>query len=120
MNGCKIIMICLAAAVAMGCNSDTSPVSGTVKLASGSPVTNGRIFFTSNEVMANGNIQPDGTYKLSTKAENDGAPPGKYTVTILAMEPDTRTAVAAETPEERRAAGNRSGRSDPSRNPWSI
>jgi hypothetical protein len=39
-----------------------------------------------------GEIQPDGTYTLTTYSSGDGAPAGKYVVTITgAMEADTRS-----------------------------
>jgi len=36
--------------------------------------------------MASGNIQPDGSYVLSSLGTNDGIPRGTYTITVTAFE----------------------------------
>lgn len=72
---------------AVGCSSGngaTEPVSGKVTFKDGSPVAGGTIVFA--DVAENsssiGYIQQDGTYTLGTFAETDGAPTGKYKVTV--------------------------------------
>lgn len=84
---------------ATGCGAGGSSVTGTVTLEDGTPVTNGRIIFTSKELnlSANGSINADGTYELSTYEMNDGAPEGNYQVTITAMQRDQRTVEITET-----------------------
>jgi hypothetical protein len=57
-----------------------------VTLADGQPLTKGLVIFEGKEgdkpVSARGDIQPDGSYRLSTHRPGDGAPPGKYQVLI--------------------------------------
>lgn len=73
---------------AAGCNGSggaTEPVTGTVTFEDGSPVAGGTIVFA--DVAENsssiGYIQQDGTYTLGTFGETDGAPTGKYKVTVI-------------------------------------
>lgn len=72
-----------------GCNTANQPypVHGTIVDASGKPVTElagGSVSFSSEELKtsSSGKIEEDGTFRLSTLKENDGALPGKYRVTI--------------------------------------
>src|SRR5262249_8071101 len=63
------------------------PVQGRVFFEDGQPATEasgGLVTFTSRElhVSAIGNIEPDGTYRLTTTNKNDGAIPGTYQVTV--------------------------------------
>ena len=54
---------------------ETLPVSGKVTYK-GQPVTKGTVTFQSDTGQpATGEIQPDGTYRLSTFAEKDGRSP---------------------------------------------
>jgi hypothetical protein len=70
---------------AAGC-SRYSPVHGKVTLEDGTPVTNGMVVFESKDadkaLSARGDIQPDGSYQLSTSKPGDGVPPGWYRVLI--------------------------------------
>lgn len=72
-----------------GCGSksdypDTVPVYGLVSY-NGAPVTRGTITFVSAEGhSATGQIESDGSYRLSTFAPNDGAVPGSHRVMIVA------------------------------------
>lgn len=73
---------------ASGCGGSggaTEPVTGKVTFKDGSPVAGGTIVFA--DVVENsssiGYIQPDGSYTLGTFDEADGAPMGKYKVTII-------------------------------------
>ncbi len=74
---------------AWGCGSpsehpETVPVQGKVSYK-GAPVPKGTISFQSDGgEVAIGEIQPDGTYKLSTFAEEDGAVPGHAKVSVVA------------------------------------
>jgi hypothetical protein len=58
------------------------PVHGTVTYPDGTPVTEGLVVFESQDggkaVTARGDIQPDGSYRLSIAKPGDGVPPGKY------------------------------------------
>lgn len=78
------LLIC----VLIGCGSDrlrTVPVRGTVKL-DGKAVPNGTIMFVpSSGPTATAEIQPDGSYSLTTYQKGDGAVPGNYTVVVIAM-----------------------------------
>ncbi len=69
-----------------GSNPAVTPVEGKVSYK-GQPVTTGTISFVpENGNLASGKIRPDGTYRLSTFGEGDGAVPGKYKVGIVATE----------------------------------
>jgi hypothetical protein len=74
-----LAIICLG-----GCGSGVKArlykVTGTVKFADGQPVTSGTIYFDSNQFNAYGQIQPDGSFTLTTLRPNDGAPAGTYRV----------------------------------------
>ena len=78
-----------ATAAILGCGDDSGlatryKVSGKVTY-NGQPVTKGTVTFQPDEGRAaTGAIQPDGTYRLSTFAENDGAVPGHHKVMIVA------------------------------------
>lgn len=67
---------------------ETLPVSGKVTY-NGQPVTKGTVTFESDKGQAaTGEIQPDGTYRLSTFADKDGAVPGHHKVMIIANDAD--------------------------------
>jgi len=78
---------------AWGCGStpehpETVPVQGKVTYK-GAPVTKGTISFQSEGGhVAVGELQPDGTYKLSSFGEGDGAVPGHAKVSIVANTAD--------------------------------
>ena len=83
-------------ATTVGCGSDqrdTAPVSGKVTLA-GTPVTTGQIMFWPDDggPPATGQIQSDGTYRLRTFSDGDGAVPGSHKVTIKAVNVDESAA----------------------------
>jgi hypothetical protein len=80
--------------VTVGCSEDDGvgvryPVSGTITYK-GEPVPRGTVNFlpeAGTEIRpASGEIQPDGSYKLTTQTPGDGAMAGKYKVAISAME----------------------------------
>lgn len=90
--------------VSSGCGSshqrDVARVSGTVQ-CDGTPLTSGVVIFTPIEVEsaenlteqdfakgARGEIQPDGTYKLSTYSEDDGAVVGVHEVRVMQLDPE--------------------------------
>ncbi len=68
-----------------GSNGATEPVTGKVTFTDGSPVAGGTIVFAdvANNSSSIGYIQQDGTYTLGTFEETDGAPTGKYKVTVI-------------------------------------
>jgi hypothetical protein len=69
-----------------GCGGGTYPVRGTVTLDDGTPVTRGLVVFErvdgGQAVTARGDIQPDGSYQLSTYKPGDGVPAGRYKVLV--------------------------------------
>src|SRR5262245_21976609 len=86
-------------ALLVGCGGDrprTAVVQGKVTFR-GKPVPNGTILFhPASGPTAQGEIRPDGTYRLTTFREGDGAVLGKHKVVIVAMQ-DT----GGRLPEER-------------------
>lgn len=61
------------------------PVTGKVLLPDGQPLTEGMVTLVPTGEkgrQAAGTIRPDGTFKLTTDAEGDGAGPGEYRVRI--------------------------------------
>jgi hypothetical protein len=76
-----------------GCSNSQGPapekayaVKGKVLLANGEPVRSGRVTLHPKDnplgVECFGEIQPDGTFQLTTYKLNDGAVPGHYVVTV--------------------------------------
>jgi hypothetical protein len=100
----RALLLGAAAFVAAGCGGGAdspSPVHGTVYL-DGMPakeLAGGTVTFNSEELhkSASGEIQADGSYRLGSLREDDGAIPGKYQVTV--------------SPPEVSGAGERGGRS---------
>src|SRR5215467_7696305 len=66
----------------------TFPVKGTV-MYNGKPVPKGTVLFTpvTSGPTATGELNQDGTYRLTTYKPGDGACIGEYRVVIMAMEP---------------------------------
>src|SRR6187402_2127746 len=82
----SVLFWCLLALVTAGCGSKhplTAPVKGKITI-DGKPVTTGRISFhpVSGERPALANIQPDGSYSLTTFEDGDGALLGRHKVSI--------------------------------------
>jgi hypothetical protein len=61
-------------------------VKGKVTFPDGTPLTRGDVQFMTPTIVASGTIQPDGTYIIGSKKNNDGLPKGTYTVTVRAHE----------------------------------
>jgi hypothetical protein len=86
---------------AAGCGDDrqkTAAVSGKITY-NGRPVPNGTVTFIPDPAgpPATGEIQPDGTYTLTTYVKGDGAVPGRHKVVVVAMDD-----AAGKLPEERK------------------
>ncbi len=66
------------------------PVSGTVSIKGGKPLTKGMVRFTKVDTgkatSAVGDIDAQGNFQLSSVSKNDGALPGDYTVTLSGTE----------------------------------
>ena len=84
-----LIMLGAAVLALAGCGSNqlkTAVVRGTVTYK-GKPVPNGTISFVpTSGPSATGEIQPDGSYVLTTYRKGDGAVLGQHTVVIVAMQ----------------------------------
>jgi hypothetical protein len=71
----------------VGCGSSdgpkTYPVKGNVTYR-GQPVTSGMVLLTPQDSghAATGNLEKDGTFRLTTFKKDDGAAPGKYHVAV--------------------------------------
>jgi hypothetical protein len=88
---------------ACGCaRRDLYPVRGKVVFDNDGPIdplVGGLVIFEppdpNMKVSARGEIQPDGSFRLGTFRERDGAPPGEYRVLVV---PPTPPSQAKETP----------------------
>ncbi|OWK35816.1 hypothetical protein FRUB_08379 [Fimbriiglobus ruber] len=76
------------------------------------PVTPGPL----KELMPHGEVGPDGTFRVGTYADNDGAPAGDYTVTITWPESRTDPKTGDEVNGDR--LQGRFG--DPAKSPWKV
>ncbi len=80
-----------------GCGGDTlpvAPVEGTV-LYNGKPLTSGVVtFLPATGPVATGEIQSDGTFRLSTYGDGDGAVLGKHQVSIGSFRDPTKEEIA--------------------------
>jgi hypothetical protein len=77
----------LVLALAAGCGGDgLYPAGGKVAFKDGTPLQGGLVVFEPTnpavKVGARGDIQPDGTFRLGTRKEGDGALEGHYRVTV--------------------------------------
>lgn len=88
--GVGVLCVALGASFCVGCGDNgMSQVTGVVTL-DGAPLTTGRVqFFPTEGYPSKGDIQPDGSYELSTKEPGDGVKPGEYRVTVEAVEVST-------------------------------
>ena len=82
-----LVLSAFAAIAAGGCSSKGPklyPVKGRVTFADGRPVQGGTIEFTSTAERSSsiGQIQQDGTFRLTTNEEGDAALPGPHIVII--------------------------------------
>lgn len=87
----RLLPLCLLVA---GCNGQAGlpnmvPIRGTVSYA-GKLLTEGTVIYapvSGDGRQARGTIQPDGSFRLTTLRENDGAQHGDYKIVIIALEP---------------------------------
>lgn len=95
-GGSVAVLACAGALLLTGCSGDDGigkrfPVSGKVTY-DGKPLTSGTVNFLPEDPAtgrpATGEIQTDGSYKLTTQTPGDGAMGGKYKVSISAYETD--------------------------------
>lgn len=95
------VVVILLAALLAGCGSGVYPVDGVVVWKDGSPakeLEGALVIFDlpEKQVNANGSVQADGTFRLTTNKPNDGAPAGDYKVVIV----ERRTAKGGPDPTE--------------------
>jgi hypothetical protein len=64
-----------------GC-SKYVPVSGTVQLSDGVPLTGGNVIFIAADKQGKGTIDANGKYSMSFDKPGSGLPPGEYTVLV--------------------------------------
>lgn len=98
--GCtEQVCLLVALAVVAGCSSSaTVPVTGTVKHATGEPLSGGRVVFQptgEGAQSARARILSDGTFRLGTFKTDDGAVPGVHKVAVVPAVP----AEAGDDPE---------------------
>ena len=78
--------LALSLAALAGCGAKYYPVHGKVTLPGGQPVPGSLVVFEGTSggksISARGEVGADGSYSLSTNAPGDGAPPGKYRVSV--------------------------------------
>lgn len=84
---CRVVLTTWALMSACGCGGKPASVSGTVTL-DGLPVQRGTVAFTpvNQGMMAQGDIESDGSYKLHTNLDT-GLIPGEYSVRVISREP---------------------------------
>lgn len=73
--------------VLAGCGGKTVPINGRAKFKDGSDVSALQGYEVNLQAdgggaSSYGTIEPDGTFKISTFGQNDGAVPGKHRVTV--------------------------------------
>ena len=83
MKNSILFVLSFALLMLIGCGNSNVGLSGKVVFSDdGSPVPVGRVVFVTNSFQAYGDLQPDGTFVISSIKENDGLPSGKYRVCI--------------------------------------
>jgi len=76
------LLLCFSLLSLIGCGGNVN-LGGKVTFSDdGSPLTCGRVCFSTENFQAFGDIKPDGTYVVGTLSSNDGIPPGTYKVYI--------------------------------------
>ncbi|MEM7476765.1 MAG: carboxypeptidase regulatory-like domain-containing protein [Planctomycetota bacterium] len=89
MQFSKLLYFACLLALAAGCSSNlrTYPVKGKVVFANGRNVVVGTVEFQSvaHRINARGQIQPDGTFELTTYKDGDGAIAGEHKCVVLQM-----------------------------------
>ena len=65
---------------AVGCGGTV--IQGTAKMADGTPIGQGTVFFHSGNDMYTATIRPDGTFSPGVMRDGDGIPPGVYRISV--------------------------------------
>lgn len=92
------VLICAVAAA--GCGNKVSLRGKVTYSDDGGPLTSGSVCFISDDFMARGTIQSDGTYRVGSIKETDGIPPGTYGVYISGALREIGTNPKGEAPTE--------------------
>ncbi|MDR3111412.1 MAG: hypothetical protein LBU65_17210 [Planctomycetaceae bacterium] len=81
---CLLLIFLLGIISLNGCNSGKVPLKGKVTFSDdGLPLTTGIIIFSTPDFQARGEIQQDGTFRVSSEGNHDGLPAGEYDVNIV-------------------------------------
>lgn len=90
MPGVSVSILLSLVVIATGCSSNdipTYPVEGIVTLDDGTPVQTGTVEFNSldQNLTARGSIQSDGTFRLTTFKDGDGAVAGAHDAVVVQL-----------------------------------
>lgn len=93
-RGLRNAVLFLASSALLGCGGpaglpDMVPIRGTVSFK-GELLTDGHVIYapvSAEGRQARGAIQTDGSFRLTTLRENDGAQQGEYKIVVIALEP---------------------------------
>lgn len=91
--GIAVLLLVIVGAVGCG-GGKTCPVQGKVVYPDGTPVVAGMVMFESmnpeTKVGAEGGIEADGSFRLSTFTKGDGAVEGRHRVAVVPLRPNPR------------------------------
>jgi hypothetical protein len=84
---CRLGVAVLILIGAAGCGKKYYPADGQVVFKDGTPLSGGIVYFepldATARTSARADIHSDGTFQLGTEVQGDGAPEGRYRVTII-------------------------------------
>ena len=102
MNALAKWLLMLCGLTCVGCNGGRLSVEGSVKYPDGTPVPGGTVIAEATVdgklVGIQGNIEPDGSFKLGGTTPGDGALPGKYRAMIMPVALSDADLSAGKTP----------------------
>lgn len=78
----RLVMPVMLFCVLAGCSNNIK-FGGKVTYEDGTPLTIGTVVFSTPTYQADGEIQPDGSYRLGSLHPKDGLPPGQYQVFVI-------------------------------------
>jgi hypothetical protein len=92
-RSCIAWLLFFALLAPVGCSEpglpNMVPIRGTVTYQ-GKPLQEGTVLYVPKSAdgrQARGDIQPDGSFRLTTLREHDGAQQGEYDIVVIALEP---------------------------------
>jgi hypothetical protein len=85
---CRLVVLTVSIVGILGCGSGNArvyPAGGRVVFRGGKPLPGGWVSFRSvaTGAMSRGEIQPDGTFELTTRKPGDGAVEGRHQVLVV-------------------------------------